>query len=117
MMNVEIEMFAQRLLRDFPEFIDKMKPDDLQPYMLFGDLGIYVRDLIDQGNYNQFELDKIFEFLNEVGSSTDEEVHNLLTVGVLEILTDSREATILAEKKLKGAALEDLRLIHKFWSD
>ena len=64
MMNVEVDRFTQRLLREFPDFIDKMKPDDLQPYMLFGDLGIYVRDLIDQGNYNQSELGKIFEFLN-----------------------------------------------------
>ena len=117
MTNTEIEKFTQRLLKDYPKFIAKMKPDDLQPYMLFGDLGIYVRDLINRGNYNVSELEEIFEFLNEMGCSTDEEVHNLLTVGVLEILTDSREATLFAEKKLNGAALKDLELIHKFWSD
>lgn len=117
MRNLEIEKFIQILLKDFPNFINKMKPDDFQPYMLFGDFGIYIRDLIDCGNYNENEIDKIFEFLNEMGKSSDEEVQNLLTVGVLEIVTDSNKAVLLAREKLKGTALEDLILIQKYWSD
>lgn len=117
MNNLEIEKLTQRLLKDFPNFITEMKPDDLQPYMLFGDFGIYIRDLINHGSYDENELDKIFDFLNEMGNSSDEEVHNLLTVGVLEIINDSSEAVTLARRKLKGEALEDLMLIQKFWAD
>lgn len=115
MKSAEIESFTKKLVRNFPGFINEMKPDDSKPYMLFGDFGIYVRDLIDHGNCDKTELKKIFRFLNEMGESSDEEVHNLLTVGVLEIITDSNEATMLAKKNLKGDALKDLFLIHKFW--
>ncbi|HEY2566236.1 MAG TPA: hypothetical protein VGH95_00805 [Candidatus Aquirickettsiella sp.] len=117
MKNLEIEKFSQRLLKDFPNFINVMNPDDFQPYMLFGDFGIYIRDLIDHGSYDENELDKLFDFLNEMGNSSDEEVQNLLTVGVLEIITDSSTAMMLARKKLKGIALEDLILIQKYWAD
>lgn len=117
MKNLEIEIFTKRLLEDFPNFINEMKPDDFQPYMLFGDFGIYIRDLIDRGGYDENELDKIFQFLNEMGNSSNEEVQNLLTVGVLEILTDSNTATMLAQKNLKGTALEDLILIQRYWAN
>lgn len=52
-----------------------------------------------------------------MGNSSNEEVQNLLTVGVLEILTDSNTATMLAQKNLKGTALEDLILIQRYWAN
>ena len=103
MKNLEIENFTQRVLKDFPCFINEMKPDDLQPYMLFGDFGIYIRDYINNGDYDENELGKMFDFLNEMGNSPDEEVQNLLTVGVLEIITDSSAAIMLARKKLRDS--------------
>lgn len=115
MKNIEIEQFIQQLLKRFPAFIKKMKPDDLQPYMLFGDFGIYIRDLIDHGNYDETEINTIFEFLNEMGNSSNEEVHNVLTVGILEIVIDCNKAALVAEQKLEGGALHDLRLIRDFW--
>lgn len=65
MKNLEIEKFTQILLKGFSAFVDEMKPDNLQPYMLFGDFGIYIRNLIARGNYDENELDKIFGFLNK----------------------------------------------------
>jgi len=117
MKNLNIEKFTAQLLKNFTEFVDEMEPDDLQPYMLFGDFAIYIRNLIDNGSYNEVELNKIFTFLNEMGECHDEDVHNLLTVGILEIIIDSNKATMLAKQNLKGEALKDLNLSHKFWYD
>lgn len=115
MKNINIENFVAELLKKFPRFVNKMKPDDLQPYMLFGDFGIYIRDFIEDNEYSDVELNEIFSFLNEMGKSDDEQVHNLLTVGVLEIIMDSKKATEIARQHLKGEALEDFNLIDKFW--
>jgi len=117
MNNAVINNFKKRLLSDFPVFIQKMEPDDLQPYMLFGDFGIYIRDLLESGVFKQSEVDAIFMFLNEMGESSDEQVHNLLTVGVLEIITDSSTAATLTRKYLKGQALKDFNMISEFWSE
>ena len=92
-----------------------MQPDDMQPYMLFGDFGIYIRDGIDKNYFNEADLIKIFNFLNTMGLSKQDEVHNLLTVGVLEIITDSKKATKIAKDRLIDGALEDFNLIEKFW--
>ncbi len=116
MKNLAIEKFTENLIENFPKFIQEMNPDDSQPYMIFGDFGIYIRNLIDRGNYNEAELNRIFQFLNEMGESSDKDVHNLLTVGILEIVIDSSEAIKISEKNLKGEALKDLILIHKYWS-
>jgi hypothetical protein len=115
MKNFNIEKLVIDLLKNFPKFVRKMQPDDLQPFMLFGDFGIYIRDIIDSSACDMIELDEIFSFLNEMGESDDDLVHNLLTVGVLEIITDSKKATRIAKKNLKGQALSDLELIEKFW--
>lgn len=115
MKNSNIEKFTTQLLTNFPEFLNEMKPDDLQPYMIFGDFGLYIRNLIDYGNYQQADLDKIFSFLNEMGRSSGNEVHNLLTVGVLEIITDSSKATILSREYLNDQALNNFNLIYKYW--
>ena len=105
------------MLKNFPEFVDEMKPGDLQPYILFGDFGTYIRNLIDKSNYNEKDINNIFTFLNKMGESSDKEVHNLLTVGILEIIIDSSKATMLAKQNLKGEALIDLDLIQKFCSN
>lgn len=115
MKNPNVENFIEQLLKSFPKFIDEMKPDDLQPYMLFGDFGIYIRNLIDSGDCNDAEINKIFSFLNKMGECSDAGVHNVLAVGVLEIILDNKKATILAKQNLKGDALEDFNLIQKFW--
>ena len=115
MNNMNTMKFVTRLLKEFPRFVSTMKPDDLQPFMIFGDFGIYIRDSIDGDELDKNELMEIFVFLNEMGESDDEEVHNLLTVGVLEIITDNSKALKIAREFLKGEALTDLNLITKFW--
>lgn len=44
----DIETAVKELIENFPDFIGKMKSDDMQPYILFGDFGIYIRDGIDK---------------------------------------------------------------------
>jgi len=115
MNNQDIEAIMKKLIEEFPDFISKIQPDDMQPYMLFGDFGIYIRNGIDNNYFNEAELARIFNFLNVMGSSTQDEIHNLLTVGVLEILTDSKMAVKIAKNKLTAGALEDFNAIEKFW--
>ncbi len=117
MNNNDIEVIKKELIDAFPDFINKIQPDLMQSYMLFGDFGLYIRDGINNNYLSEPEVDKIFTFLNKMGSSMDKDVHNLLTVGVLEILTDDKKTSNIAKKKLVNGALDDFILIEKFWYD
>jgi hypothetical protein len=70
--------------------VDVTEPVEMLPYNVFGDFGLYIRDGIDDALFDEQELTKIFCFLNEMGDSNDMNTHNLLTVGTLKILTDSK---------------------------
>lgn len=115
-MKENLEAISTELMNRFPEFVAKMQPDDIQPFMLFGDFGIYIRDLIESKKYTTKALHEIFDFLNEMGQSESEEVQNLLTVGVLEILTDSAKAMEVANQQLYGEALKNLQAIKQYWN-
>lgn len=112
-----VKILTKELLSDFPDFVREMQPDDIQPFMLFGDFGIYLRDGIENDSFDELQLQKIFNFLNKIGESTNDEVHNLLTVGVFEILTDSEKVVKMAKLKLKGDALKDFEMIKIYWYD
>lgn len=114
MMN-NVKYFCKKLLINFPGFTNDIKPDDMQPYMLFGDLGIYIRNKIDEDDISKEDLISIFSLLNEMGEANDDDVHNLLTVGVLEILTDSEKVKEISKQYLKGEALKNLDLIDNYW--
>jgi hypothetical protein len=117
MKNSNIHKLVAKLMTDFPNFVKNIGPNAAYPYIVFGELGIYIRDLIDTNTTDNFELSSIFNFLNQMGESSEEEVHNLLTVGVLEILIDSKKAFAFAQENLKNGALKDLQLIQSFWCE
>src|SRR4030066_219645 len=76
------------------------------PYSILGDFAIYLRDGIKKDEIQKDELDRAFNFLNEMGASDDIEVQNQLVVGVLEIMADTDESVSVAKQNLKGKALE-----------
>ncbi|MDR3492674.1 MAG: hypothetical protein P4M12_11655 [Gammaproteobacteria bacterium] len=47
--------------------------------------------------------------------SDEYDVHNLLTVGVLEIIADSKKVSKIAKRKLTGEALNNFNLIEEYW--
>jgi len=114
MNNKNVDFFLKRILKEFPEFTKEMNPD-IYAYDIFGDFGIYIRNKIDSNSISEIDLVRIFNFLNEMGESEDDKVQNLLTVGVLEILTDSQTAMKIAKQHLKNKALKNLISIYKYW--
>lgn len=99
---------VEALLRRVPEFSRDTEGwhADL-PYDVFGNLGLYLRDLFRKPRQYPELLARIFNLLNEMSESEDEELVNLVAVGVLELLTDDEHDAALAREFL-GAAGRDL---------
>ena len=100
----------QELIENFPELRDSFDPNT-GIYCNFGELGLSIRDEIVKKQFGVEFLDRAFRYLNNLANSADREVLNLLSVGVLEILTDSEDSVCFARKNLNGKALimlEDL---------
>ena len=99
------ETVISTLLVEYPDFAKSVDIGE-GPYSILGDFAIYLRDGIKKDTMQTDELDRVFNFLNEMGASNDLEVQNQLVVGVLEILADTDESVSLAKRSLKGKALE-----------
>ena len=69
-----------------------------QPFFYFGNLGIFIRDAIKEEKSNI--VDRAFDLLNELLNIDENELDNLINVGVLEVLTDTVEAQRAAVYKL-----------------
>ncbi len=79
------------------------------PYDVFGNLGLYVRDLFRKPEQNRELLARIFCLLNEISESGDERLVNLLAVGVLELLADDEGDAALARKFLRSSGRDLLK--------
>ncbi len=104
------------LLQEFPDFA---KDVDVKqgPYTILSNFAIYLRDGIVDNTINSDELNRAFDFLNNMGASRNLEVQNLLVVGVLEILADTDESTSIAKQKLKNYALESFERVLSGWNN
>lgn len=93
------------LLKESPKFAASVDLEE-GPYSILDDFALYICDGITNDTFEADELDRAFNFLNEMGSSGNIEVQNLLVVGVLEILTDTSESINISKQKLTGQALQ-----------
>jgi hypothetical protein len=81
--------------------------DDGGPYLCFGDLGLYLREVLDRGPHTPEEAEAVrqsFALLDEMGNSPDPEVVNIAQVGVFESLRGRPECEAAARHYLTGEA-------------
>lgn len=112
--QLTVQNSVTELLGRVPSFVNArssdasfMSHDDDSPYLVFGDLGIYLleglknrqSDLVDE-----ITLRQAFELLSEMLTSNDPELINLAQVGVLEVLADSSVALDIATSYLSEDA-------------
>lgn len=86
-------------------------------YDALGDFAIYLRNAIAKKSLSEEYLRKAFEVMNTMGASKDLEVHNLLVVGILEILADEDQVVIVVRNGLVGYAAELFERVLKGWNN
>lgn len=114
--SVELQNAVDVLLRRVPAFAaarvkdeSYMSHDDDAPYLVFGDLArllielIRTRPMTAEANSTIVES---FDVLNDLASSTSDDIKTLVEVGILEVLTDSTESVAAARQYLSGEALK-----------
>jgi hypothetical protein len=82
--------------------------DDSSPYLVFGDFGRFLSDLILSGiesGEGRAVIEESFALLNEMGSSSNDQLANIAQVGTFELLTDHPETIAAARAHLSGIAL------------
>lgn len=78
------------------------------PYLVFGDFGLFLLQALDEDGISTNEnwLRPSFQVIDEMLTSADPEVANLIQVGVLEVLADHPEALRLVKINLSGPGQE-----------
>ena len=65
---------------------------DEEPYGVFADFGIFLRDRILQFGVTDYVVSSAFDYLNRVlNGRADDELHNMIDTGILEVLGDSQQ--------------------------
>lgn len=110
---------VELLLSRVPDFAEARSRDssfmsyerDDRPYLVFGDFGLFLREQLDnrEPGANQKKLGPSFELIDEMLTSSDPEVENLIQVGVLEVLSDHPDAIRLVKSYLSPAGKEKLK--------
>lgn len=110
------------LMREIPEFAahvnaDKIlsREDKSDPYIVFGEFGAFLRDIVPQRQPNDPTIVASFRFLTALGSSEDPEVRDLVAAGTLELLLDKPETIRAARLLLYGQALDAFEELIQRW--
>jgi hypothetical protein len=99
------DSIVHTLLERVPEFRTvRVQQDDSLPHVVFGDFAIFLRDRISAGMTSDSVTAEAFKLLNEMATSSDSEVANLLIVSVFEILADRAACIETARRFLVGKA-------------
>jgi len=108
----EVLYFLRTELVNFDSVVDI----DDGVYDALGDFAIYLRNAIAKETLSEEYLRKAFEVMNTMGASKDLQVHNLLVVGILEILADEDQVVIVVRDGLVGYAAELFEKVLKGWN-
>jgi len=111
------ENAVETLLDRVPEFRDKWwngENADL-PMVVFGDLAAFLNERLSAVPLSDPRVQASFQFLNEMGNSTDWRVVNLAAVGTFEVLTDSQPSIRAARQLLYGRALDWFEEMIRTW--
>ena len=112
---------ASTVLGRFPEFAQSPYMEGMEglevegPYVVLGGFALYLMNGLEERTLSLEEVERAFEFLNEVGEIPDSDVQNMLAVGALEILTDYEWSVEAARTHLRGRALESFEEMYRFW--
>jgi len=96
-----IELRA-KIHESFPEYVFEEHEDGM--YLVLNRFAKEFTYKLDNG-ISESEIIRFFDFANAFSDSDDEEVMNLAAIGILEMLTDTKQAKQYARKYLKGKAL------------
>ena len=94
------------LLERFPEFAaagEKWYPDI--PSDAFGTFTLFLSRKIAQGEHDEF-IRRSFEYFNDLADTANDDLINLLETSVFEILVDHPRSWHVAERCLRGTALQ-----------
>lgn len=110
------ETYIDPLIKDLydsiPEFnIMVDHSDDELIYVVFGELSIRLyEDIINNSSVTEFTK-KCFQFFNKMGNKNDDQIDNLLVVGIYEGLYADKKCNGIARKLLVGRNKE----VYEYW--
>jgi len=109
------EQFVEELMTRIPEMSSESFQIDL-PHDAFGTLALLLCRKIHEGASEDF-LDRVFDLLNEMATSQETEVLDLLVTGVLEVISDYDECSLVAEQRLNPSGQALLREVKRWWTN
>jgi hypothetical protein len=111
-LSSEKEPLVKELLDNLPEFRTMIdKTDDTLAYSVFGQLSLKLFDDITNSEKITDFTNKCFHFLNKLGDRNDEEIDNLLVVGIYEGLYANKRCNDIAKQLLIGRNKE----VYEHW--
>lgn len=118
---MKYETAVDELLSRIPAFAEahakdeaRMAGDENLPTVVFGSFARFLANLAKQKpeeHETPYILSASFKLLNEMATSSNDEVINLAEIGTFEVLTDTPEGIRLARQYLHGQALETFERI------
>lgn len=106
---------VSRLLTVVPDFATANHTWNVDlPHDVFGSFALFLCERIRQGVRGN-SLDQAFDLLNEMASSKDLEIVNLLVVSVLEMIADDDECRAAAQAYFSDEALTLLERVASGW--
>lgn len=115
-LNEAVELLLHRI-PDFataraedPSFMSHATSNDA-PYLVFGDFAFFVREALDSkedGRETHTWLPAAFQLIDELLTSPDPEVENLIQVSVLEVLADNPDTITVVKSHLSAPGKDKL---------
>ncbi len=106
------DTLVQELFDNVPEF-SKMTDheNDELTYVVFGELSLRLFDDITTNNQTTDFTNKCFQFFNLLGDRTDDEIDNLLIIGIYEGLYANKKCNEIARQLLTPNNKE----LYEYW--
>lgn len=111
-LNAAVELLLYRVPEfakaraDEDSFMSQGKDD--VPYLVFGDFGLFLVQHLKGSSARAKWFQSAFQLINEMITSPDPQIANLIHVGVLEVLSDHPEAFMLAKGYLSPSAQSEV---------
>ncbi len=103
---------VKKLFKIIPEFemYARNTDEDIDlPYMVFGALATYIKELADKKD--EILLKSCFDLLDSLINSGDSSAYDLVMTGTFELLSDSEDGISIAQKYLVGKSLDAFNIV------